>query len=384
MVFYRWLDLIDEAVDFYNYGRHIARESKKFACILWSKYPKNFTGNSPAPNAIRQFWNDLCFPPPQSPLTPPPPDFNGGQCPVKYDVSLLVNAFPSTINCDRPNNDATPFNISVWGPISRIYLDSPFGNCGGKRNVYITCHGNAGVGREPNPINFLVGSSSYGRFLSFRSRSVSRQDGQPDNCGNPKTDYPTTPPPLPGSESYTVNFNSDPTNNFSFPITWNNIKFEIPLRFDFEVGEIEVNFDGIDINIKSDNVWNINPPPREVKKPKPFRYENPDDFDSEESPTNEETEIEKEKEESIEFVLVTITKSPLRGRQHTILMENAEDSTFFAGYFSWKYGNYRFPEEPIRKTFTVFRNTVGADGFRLYTVNGASVKYTILKDKSNS
>lgn len=380
MVFYSWDDIaISEGI--FDLGKQMAGAAKNFACSLWEKYPKQFVGNNPYGNFQRQFWNNLCFPPPKTPIIPSPPLFQGGQCPVKYNVSISIGVFPSTTSCSRSPDSISNFSASVWGEIADVFLAAPLGNCGGFSQLFIRCHGNSFSSRTVELTNFLLSSQSYGRFFKILTVTVTRQDGQPDNCGSINTDYPNTPPPLPGNETYNVTFEGDDNNNFTFPLVWNNIDFSIPLKFDFEVGKIEVNFDGIDLNFDNDNEWKVFPPLREDKKKDRNFYIPRKDLEEEQSPTEEEIEEEVTDDSSIKYVLVEITKTPAKGRYKTILQNNPSDSTFFAGYFSWQYEDHRFPEEPIRKKLNVFHNSVGADGFRLYTVNDARVKYTILREK---
>lgn len=259
MVKYTWSDLKEDGNDF---GKQIANNSKRFACSLWKNYPRNFVGDNPVSNPIRQFWNNLCEEDP--PVIPPAP-FYGGQCPVKYNVNLQVAVFPSSTNCDRQPNSITPMGIQVWGPINTLFLDEPFGDCGGFKSVKINHFGLASSSALPNPVTTQISSSSYGRFKSIFSVTIVRQDGQSDSCGNaPGINYPPTPAPNPGEEIYNVIFEGDETNQFNFPLIWNKIDFQIPLIFDFEIGNVNINFDGIDLNFNPDNNWNINPPNNDI------------------------------------------------------------------------------------------------------------------------
>lgn len=378
MAFYSWNDL-NQGIDM---GVQVAREAKKFACRLWNDYPDQWTDGTAFGSPIRQFWNSLCYEPPEPPLEPPPPTFTGGQCPIKYTVQTSIAVFPSTVNCNRNPDSISNFSQTLWGPIGGFNLIEPTGNCGGKKTFTITCHGTA-AGSSPrliNPVNLTISTFSYGRFLEIVSTSITPVAGQPpDNCGNLPTNYPPTIPPEPGDETYNVNFEGDENNNFSFPLIWNDIDFEIPLKFNFDVGDVAFNFDGIEINFKENNEWKINPPKKTDNGDNVFTYNPPDDYTSEDSPTETEEEKEESDDETIDLVLIEVTEPPLFGTQKVITQNNPEDTTFFAGYFSWKYDDYRHAEIPIRKKKNVFKNNIGANGYRFYAVNGAKLKYTVLK-----
>ena len=384
MVFYKWDEILDRPLGDLQMPAQMARGAKDFACSIWNDYTSHFYEIVPAPFfgnfAIRQFWNTLCFDPPESPKIPPPPAFTGGQCEFKYNLSATVDVFPSTVNCNRFPEAVSTLGGTFWGPILSIFLDEPVGTCGGFRFVKVECHGLASSSRLTSPTVVTISSSSYGRFLALNSPSFTPTDGSPDICGDPPSDYPEeNPAPAPGDLSFDITLEGDPTNNFSPRLIWNEIDFSVPIRFNFEVGDIILDVGGVEVNFNENNEWRLNdrtPPPPTT----PDVYDPPEDLQQDESPDDQE-EAEEDDNPRIKYVVIDITTPPLYGSQRSIIQPNASDSTYFAGYFAWTYNEKRFPEKPIRKMSNIFYNDVGADGFRYYRINGAGLKHTIYSKK---
>lgn len=395
MAFYSWDDLNRAGNDF---GSQVARQAKSFGCSLWNRYPKNFISSTPGTNALRGFWNTVCAEPPtnQPPTLPPPPPFTGGQCCNKryrifMDLKIKRCYQNAQIYDDMPQ-------IVQQGKVLGIYLiNAPPGfNANGIYLLFEDCSGNKfyrSVWSTTAPIASgacLVGSrfDPIANYLDpvaseYKITSIVTLDGSPDNCGDPETDFPDTPDPNPGDENtnITINVEGDEANNFSFPLIWNEIDFKVPLHFDFEVGKIDFNFDGININLNGGNSWHI---------------EGGDDtggditndinnifngggvtlnLNGKDSEEGEETEDETKKPLGLVAVKIDIVRPPKKGK--TILMNNSDDNTYFAGYFSWLLDGSRSEEFAIRKSHHIFVRPSWAEGYRVYSVNGASLKTTI-------
>lgn len=212
-------------------------------CTIWTLYPSFITNaQNPASSYARGFMNSACslggYSPP--PLASP---FTGGQCEVKYDVNLEVSVFPSTTSCSRPPDAVSNFSVSVWGEITDIYLSNPTGECGGSRTVVIDCHGSAFNARTVDVVPFVVSDSSYGRYLEITNINIVRQDGLPDDCGNPTPTYPSSPQPTAGDLNTTIVINNEDGIDLTIPLTWNKISpnFNFPISVD--VGGVNITVD---------------------------------------------------------------------------------------------------------------------------------------------
>lgn len=180
------------------------------------------------------------------PLTPPqPPEspFAGGQCATSYRVfwsGEYRGGAPGSANDGYlPVSESTA--SGVLGPITGIrYIPNPAGN--GAR-VVIDANG-VYEGR----FGFTT-TNSEPFFRNLRITSVVRDDGLPDNCGDPP---PDTSPPPPGYNIYNDNVTYNDTNN---------VEVTIPVILTF--GYATVNIDGrlsipINANFTANPEFNLN------------------------------------------------------------------------------------------------------------------------------
>jgi hypothetical protein len=138
---------------------------------------------------------------------------------------------------------------TVWGPVRGARLINPAGVCGGYRTLVLDCHGTATQPRQPQQSEFVISTFNYGRFLEIVSTTVSRVDGQPDNCGNPPPEYPDEPPPAPGDLNTTINItNIDGIDN-TYELLWNqtNNNYNFPMTFKLQGTNVVFSLGGITI-----------------------------------------------------------------------------------------------------------------------------------------
>lgn len=163
---------------------------------------------------VYEWWRSNCNeePPPQPSLVPIPPPFTGGQCPTMYRVNYtnyLFNVDPQTGQRLTTTRASGPFNADGMGPFSGTYStkDPPApanGNQGAER-IFLNFASNdvqiffGGI--------FPIGNGSD--YSHTVINSVTRLDGQPDNCGSPPTTLPPAQPP-PNPE---INYNFDYTDS---------------------------------------------------------------------------------------------------------------------------------------------------------------------------
>lgn len=400
-MFYSWDDLKDDNGDF---GSQLANNARNFACRLWEQYPKNFVGDNPVSAPIKWFWNQVCEQPPleQPPQQPDPPPFSGGQCNFRYNLFLRFNRVdlvgPSgNQECVTSADPQAHFPIDpygnrgyFWGPIGGVKLvtfDNT--NCGGFLNIQVLCHGVGSNTRLSTQqwvqVNILPGGTgSSGRLTGIAQQQVKPYPGSPsDTCGDLPPDFPDSEPPEPGEEIYNVNIKDGDDLSLEFPLIWNDVDFKIPLKFDFEVGDIHFNFDGIDLNFNPNNDWKLNNNNQSINQKFQLFLDSggggggiPDLEDLDEE-TEEEIEEKEEENPKIEAVLIEVVSVPKKGK--TIVLPNSEDNTFFAGYFSWTLNGFRGVEMPIRKKKNVYVKPSWANGFRAYTVNLAKINVSTYK-----
>lgn len=235
-------------------------------------------GMPPFPNIPGLLHRELCG---RNPPEPDPSPFNGGQCPVFYNVSVTWK-----VNQYNPFTGAliTVLNGSgggrIAGPITSITVPRTLVD-GGATAQYTAIAQNANqtitLGSVGGGSNSLT-EPAYNIVIN-----VTREDGQPDSCGSP----PPPPPPegwniRPFSFTYspvsgpTVNINGDitlngPTVNVDgrlvAPVTVNFL--DPTLNVDVEIGA-EIDLINGDINLVNNNYGpNDGPPAGGGEGPRP-------------------------------------------------------------------------------------------------------------------
>lgn len=132
----------------------------------------------------------------------PSPEFTGGQCPVDYDGTLritkITGAGDFSFNADF---------FFILGPIQGAWSEPVNGGQTYRYGV---------VGAEGN---VFVGATSGTGWQGVALISVTRSDGQPDNCGDPPPPRPDTYVPSPTTVNITYVDNTMNTFNEDVDIT---------------------------------------------------------------------------------------------------------------------------------------------------------------------
>lgn len=415
MVTYKWEDLRGDNLPF---GGQIAKGARGFACNLWNKYPDRLAyGKDPLLSPAKFYWNIVCAEEGVN-RQPDPPPFAGGQCEgVIYRVSTqrtrytFVNGtFAKIVDPISVGN----YTGAIIGMRRGQQINQGSGTINGTPYAFITylyefvyASGNSVIS------NFSVleeFSMPPAPDQGVRIVGLARNDGQLDNCGNPPSVWiPTLPSPQPGDETWNVSINDGNDVDLDIPLAWIDADFEMPLTFNFEVGEIVVDVGGVTIEFDKDNEWNTNErstefPDREfiteennrirddiqdtVEDVKDTVEDIKDTIEEDKKPPNlndyeedkqEDVEEVEETDSEISFVQITLAQSPKKGK--TILMTNPENNVYFIGYFAWTYERARSMEYPVRKRKNIFVKPPWATGYAYYSVNGASADISTFKKK---
>lgn len=131
---------------------------------------------------------------PVPPPIPEPPAGNGlppgtGQCSgIVYDVTFTTQEI-NRINCAEFERTTT---VAVTGPILSTFLAGPdIAFCSPIDEAFIRLNATAG---DPSSDVLLRQPGGDVRIVSFTIDSVTRQDGLPDDCGDPNPPAPPRPP----------------------------------------------------------------------------------------------------------------------------------------------------------------------------------------------
>lgn len=217
-------ELRDTVSSPYNLGKNLINGARSAYCSLYRQYPYYTTGTFiDGPGKFAKGLNDtIC-----NDLNPPPdplPPFNGGQCVgVNYNMSIVVHytAFFDGVNQGQFTLNNT-FGVSgairdlhykVEYPDVYLYFLEAYGTptfpTGSQQRLLLIQQ------QPPNP-------RVFNRFDSV-DITVARQDGQPDNCGNPPPDWKDrTQPPPSLIDDVNININVTPTLQVNVPVTINN------------------------------------------------------------------------------------------------------------------------------------------------------------------
>lgn len=227
-------------------------------CALYNKSPSTVVKLVPFGNSFvdegKGIFDDMCEP--HSPPPPPPSaPFSGGQCPTNYDVTVTVSGYIMGSN-GRENRTQTQA-IIVTGDILNIFKRDigalPGTGVPGSRQFQIVGYGKGST----NPVTLSGTPAGYQGFLvsgndnfAYESHqtSVSRRDGQPDNCGSPAVSYPP-PSATPDDLSSTTIINIAPGVNATVPVVI--IPTIAPVVGIFRPPEFNVNVGGINVNISA-------------------------------------------------------------------------------------------------------------------------------------
>jgi len=145
---------------------------------------------------------------------PNPPPFAGGQCEgVLYNVFGFVQS--ETINGTLPSTDN-------WGV-------SAFPGAIARRRIREGVFDRAQIVSSTGAISTVGGvNTDFRRITAFEITSITRVDGQPDNCGDPDPEYEDLEP-----DDVTIDRDITYTNS-------NNVEVTIPVTFVYARAEIDV------------------------------------------------------------------------------------------------------------------------------------------------
>lgn len=212
-----------------------------FACNLWSQYPGWLTeGTLPTQSFARGFMNQMCSP--IQPAVPVPESpFTGGQC-----VGVLYNAtfsyeYESNFNPGVPIPRVELAFTGLVGPIVSLTAVQT-----GPRFFEYTAVHNGGANTDSRQSDGTPANTTI--LPTNQTWSVARQDGMPDNCGNPNEQYPGgNPTSIDLTTNITIN-NLDGTVN-NYELTYNKLtnQYNFPMNFKLSGTNVTLDLGGITI-----------------------------------------------------------------------------------------------------------------------------------------
>lgn len=391
----------------------IAKAGKNFVCGLYNNQPNLVI---PIISDIHKFWwDDFCNPgnDPEAPPLPPPPKplFNGGQCPVLYEVTTNGVYFTTPTDAGRPLGENKNF---VYGPIVGVKtVRAGSAASGASITHYIEAKNSAG---QPTDYRFAGSGGGVGVWRGYAFiTGIKRMDNQPDNCGNPRPDFPPVSPAPPSgvvsppitivnndNTTTEINFNFAPIPLpvppiIAFPKLVINIEklgaevnVKIPVEFNFD-GTINIGTGGGGggfgqpdrdeinniknvINNNNEKITNIKNEITNITNnnnnapPKPADY----------LPPRTNLPPGEHQQSYLAFVELSLTQVPVNAKTQS--GKTASD-VLYAGWFEWRRAGYNTPREPIHFKKNVFVAPKGVDGFAYTLYNGFVGTATAVSNK---
>lgn len=240
--------------DMGTFPKNVARAAKDVLCAVNSLYPEWMVEGGVGGLVGSPLVRDLCRRvPPNAPGERNLP-FQGGQCNTVYE-------FQGTVTVTQANGSTATSADSSWrsgtrGPITAKFIEFAGPQVNGN---YTVNGGFIGAGGARARIANVPGATYVSDNLQMR-----RADLQPDNCGNPPTRPPATPPigdimrpvpiPVPGGPAVIL--------PVVIPV---GVLFKPTLQVN--VGDINVNFDAGGVTFSP--TVNINPVRNRTIEPQP-------------------------------------------------------------------------------------------------------------------
>lgn len=252
-------------------AKSIFEATKSVSCPLYRDYPGFMTGSSfgsPYATATDSILNELCAPTGNLPA-PPTSRFNGGQC-----VCVLYNVDYSFTTAEGATGSS---GVTMSGPVRSVQVESTPPSPNGDPKVGIVTRGGSAACGGFRVSTDLAGSNPGLKILGV---TVTRNDSQPDLCGNPAPTYPIAPPP---DSALNVNVPIQISPNFNVTVPVAVFAPITILRPSLRLGDFNVDFNlggltispAININTGGGNANGGNPP-------QPPAGETPNDRDDDE------------------------------------------------------------------------------------------------------
>jgi hypothetical protein len=367
----------------------IANTARNAACSFFKVYPSVVIPN-PAFDYLDGLWDGLCAHSSGGLPPAPAPPFDGGQCPVQYFVHYTWDLYRGDTLVQ--SLDSNPL---INGNIYSIDLRNTDGNSVG---VVIKFH-NIFSGQDAEHDD-AYGSAPTNSAKNLNIISVTRADGNPDNCGNPPAVYPppTTPPtPItPGGNVYntaTTNQTFNNGNTYSFTP---QLDLSFPFAPVVQIGGINVSIggggatitphDGLPAGTNNADIQNklaqiagnlgdgtlggggVGAAAAQAAKntqptPKPGSP-------GTQPPVTQPPTIHTNKNQpKLSSVQVVLTKLPTS--RNIIFATDSAYNVYIAGWFSWLQGDNILARQPIQYANEIFFIVPGADGYTYTLTNGA-------------
>lgn len=358
-----------------GFSKNVANGAANFACSLYRQYPWALTFGDWG-NYKKGFWDEMCAQRPGGLPVQAAPPFTGGQCDgVKYAATISW----SNTTFGEVRSYSAPFEF--WGPApsTNVVAQGPSGSGLYTYLFYLRCRGTGG-----NPpgalqdVNIASATSADQGSATFTISNVRRVDGQPDTCGNIKTDFPQTPIPD-AARSTTITVNTVDNTVYNIPVTFNLPSSNNKYNLDLDVGDLHLTFDFGGVSFSSNPVSNqlnkvynrsetVNNNVSNLAQNFTSFTNNSNNVSVSWSGGNFETgskagssaKDDEDKPSNLAYVTLDLTQIPRNAKSQE--GEQALD-IFYAGWFQFVSDGYYYPRQPVHFEKSVFKAPPGATSY---------------------
>lgn len=323
-----------------------------------------------------------------------PPPFAGGQCSgVRYRVTITTDRF--FINSgDLIQENVVRDDFVTYGEVSAVYGELGVNDDRPELSAYyFFINGFTADGDIDNRRYFIAGNNIREEIKDI---SLAREDGLPDNCGDPASSFPpgATRPDI-FSQPVVDDSSLPPGSTVDIDKTGDlpgdtNLDFPICVNF----GEFSICLDHDGIYKNNNNEPDSSGETGSDETPEEFNEEDFDEVTSEcipepglDPPTGtdpaEDVDSCNVDNGGFDYLLITMTVEPDSSK--VIQHHNPDHDDFFVGFLHWKILNdgdyYYFPAIPIKKRRNVFKPPEGITGYSAFTIYGAKISIKELRRK---
>lgn len=382
MGFLSWENRLEErSAALTDFTRDLSLAGARALCRAWNAYPNNVFAISPVTRGVMR---SVC-----GNLSEPTPDVGGAsvgnglwEIPIQFDL-VDSQGSRNTLTTTLRECNTQPWNGSISSIVFNVV--QPVNNNQGTWWVELT-----GVpSGQSASTTVQIGSNSFSKFQTVDESTFAYRI---ENC-NPVT--VVLPDPITETIDVDIIDNINNTTVYSTPVTINipTINNSVELGVTVDVGGVQIHYDVGGITFGGgggeaptglpggDGSGSGSSDIRNTFEGNEYTtiYPNFDSQDTEapdDTTQDEITEGEREIDEKIRFVVVTIAQKPQGGR--TQIYRDSPDTDYFAGYISFNIEiNGKIAQElpiPVRKEYSLFPVPDHAIGYRVYSVNKATLK----------
>lgn len=376
MSFYKIKEVAEIAVNrAVDETEEVLDAARKFYCNLHQNHPawtvaRTFSNSSLILRAIDRMCGDGTYVPPPQPVPP----YTGGQCDTLYHAfGTFASLNLTSCRQQRFWRTRDPLNGNEVESFEPIIHSDGFWRIQMKDGTVRNLNTISQASYDSDALGTLSGASIFYRDYNLACPNVNvpqygdrvvvdrvvRVDGQPDDCGNPPTEYPPESPPTDNDLTNTVNVTNIENNTYTYDVTVNrDTNNTINFPPSITVNSVVVNMDITGISVGDTTNINLNSGGNFVGVFPPPPVETEDENAGKELVTEAGTFVETVS--NIYAVIVNFTAIPFNAK---ISSGANAPRIIYGGWVEFRIGANYLPREYIDFDNSTFLAPKGATGY---------------------